>query len=63
MEGKQNDIDDHNIDNAKEHRGEEEKGEEIQAEGKHYVAHKITEVLVVFQKKEKGMFSLIMDQF
>ena len=43
MEGEQNDIDDHNIEDAKEPRGEEKKGEEIQAEGKHYVSHRITE--------------------
>ena len=54
MEGDQNDMEDHNIDDAKEHRGEEEKGEEIHAEGKHYGAHRITEAL---EKRNWCVFS------
>ena len=50
MEGEQSDIEDHNFDDAKEPRGEQEKGKEIHAEGKHYGAHRMTEVFVVFQK-------------
>ena len=46
MEGEQNNIEDHNIDDAKEPRGEQEKEEEIHAKGKHYVSHRITEGFV-----------------